>query len=218
MNYFLRALRDASKSWPLLVAAFLCSAGVAGLWGANIAALFPVIEVTLNGESLQTWNEKRIADAQIKLENNGREIQQLRDRLAGGGTSEAEQQSIQNKINTLTLEDKGDKALLASARALQPWIKNYLPNDPFETVLVVVVLIVVSTFLKHCLLLTSTMLVSFVAMGISRDLRVRIFNKALELDRSTVHEPRFCWLYGSGNAHSRNAFKRDYNYFWWGNY
>ena len=184
MNYFLRALRDASKSWPLLVAAFLCSAGVAGLWGANIAALFPVIEVTLNGESLQTWNEKRIADAQIKLENHSREIQQLRDRLAGGGTSEAEQQSIQNKINTLTLEDKGDKALLASARALQPWIKNYLPNDPFKTVLVVVVLIVISTFLKHCLLLTSTMLVSFDAMGISRDLRVILFNKALELDRT----------------------------------
>ena len=53
MKYFLRALRDASKSWPLLLAAFLCSAGVAGLWGANIAALFPIIEVTLNGESLQ---------------------------------------------------------------------------------------------------------------------------------------------------------------------
>ena len=67
MTYFLRALRDASKSWPLLLAAFLCSAGVAGLWGANIAALFPVIEVTLNGESLQNWNEKRIADAELKI-------------------------------------------------------------------------------------------------------------------------------------------------------
>ena len=41
MQYFLRALRDAAKSWPLLVAAFLCSAGVASLWGANIAALSP---------------------------------------------------------------------------------------------------------------------------------------------------------------------------------
>ena len=59
MKYFLRALRDASKSWPLLLAAFLCSAGVAGLWGANIAALFPIIEVTLNGESLQDWNQER---------------------------------------------------------------------------------------------------------------------------------------------------------------
>ena len=55
MHYFLRALREAARSWPLLAAAMLCSAGVAALWGANIAALFPIIEVTLKGESLQSW-------------------------------------------------------------------------------------------------------------------------------------------------------------------
>ena len=184
MTYFLRALRDASKSWPLLLAAFLCSAGVAGLWGANIAALFPVIEVTLNGESLQNWNEKRIADAESKIVSHEQEIQRLRDRLASGGRAETEQQNIQNKIDTLLLQDKGDQSILTSAQFLQPWLESYIPRDPFQTVLLVVVLIVISTFLKHCLLLTSTMLVSFVAMGISRDLRVKIFNKALELDRT----------------------------------
>ena len=184
MTYFLRALRDASKSWPLLLAAFLCSAGVAGLWGANIAALFPVIEVTLNGESLQNWNKKRIADAESKIMSHEQEIHRLRDRLAGGGRAEAEQQNVQNKIDTLLLQDKGDQAILTSAQFLQPWLENYIPRDPFQTVLLVVVLIVISTFLKHCLLLTGTMLVSFVAMGISKDLRVKIFNKALELDRT----------------------------------
>ena len=184
MTYFLRALRDASKSWPLLLAAFLCSAGVAGLWGANIAALFPVIEVTLNGESLQNWNKKRIADAESKIMSHEQEIRRLRDHLAGGGRAEAEQQNVQNKIDTLLLQDKGDQAILTSAQFLQPWLESYIPRDPFQTVLLVVVLIVISTFLKHCLLLTGTMLVSFVAMGISKDLRVKIFNKALELDRT----------------------------------
>ena len=67
MNYFLRALREAARSWPLLAAALLCSAGVAALWGANIAALFPVIEVTLNGESLQSWNDRRLSDAEHRI-------------------------------------------------------------------------------------------------------------------------------------------------------
>ena len=71
MKYFLRALSDASKSWPLLLGAFLCSAGVAGLWGANIAALFPIIEVTLNGESLQDWNQQRIERARTSLADHG---------------------------------------------------------------------------------------------------------------------------------------------------
>ena len=147
MTYFLRALRDASKSWPLLLAAFLCSAGVAGLWGANIAALFPVIEVTLNGESLQNWNEKRIADAELKIVSHEQEIHRLRDRLAGGG-AEVEKHNIQNKIDTLLLQDKSDQAILTSAQFLQPWLESYIPRDPFQTVLLVVVLIVISTFLK----------------------------------------------------------------------
>lgn len=184
MKYFLRALRDASKSWPLLLSAFLCSAGVAGLWGANIAALFPIIEVTLNGKSLQDWNKTRIETAESNLANHEQEIDQLREQLAGGGRTQAEKNTLQNRIDTLTLEDKGQGAILSSAQAIQPWLEKYIPRDPFQTVLLVVVLIVVSTFLKHCLLLTSTMLVSFVAMAISRDLRVKIFNKALELDRT----------------------------------
>ena len=136
MKYFLRALRDASKSWPLLLAAFLCSAGVAGLWGANIAALFPIIEVTLNGESLQDWNQERIETAESKLANHKQEIDQLRTRLAGGGRTEAEQQTIQREIDTLTLEDKGQgsnplfsSSTPAMARKLYP--KRSFPDRSF---------------------------------------------------------------------------------------
>ena len=81
MKYFLRALRDAVKSWPFLLAAFFCSAGVAGLWGANIAALFPIIEVTLNGESLQSWNGRRITDAQQRIDASGEEAAALDAKL-----------------------------------------------------------------------------------------------------------------------------------------
>ena len=36
--------------------------------GANIAALFPIIEVTLNGDSLQGWNARRIEQARERIE------------------------------------------------------------------------------------------------------------------------------------------------------
>ena len=82
MDYFLRALRDAAKSWPLLLASFLCSAGVASLWGANIAALFPIIEVTLNGDSLQSWNGRRIEDARKRIEINKTQEKVINDQFA----------------------------------------------------------------------------------------------------------------------------------------
>ncbi|MFM7250293.1 MAG: ABC transporter ATP-binding protein, partial [Planctomycetaceae bacterium] len=154
MHYFLRAIRDAIKSWPLLLAAFLCSAGVASLWGANIAALFPIIEVTLNGESLQDWNTRRIDQARERIAAADREEESLRGRLASG-TGDAK--AAQHALDTLTLSRRADEAVLSASQQLGPWLDRFLPTDPFTTVLWVVGFVVASTFLKHVLLLTSTM-------------------------------------------------------------
>ena len=184
MHYFLRALREAAKSWPLLVAAFCCSAGVAALWGANIAALFPIIEVTLNGDSLQTWNDRRIKGAEERIEAAGKELKSLADALASGELAADATVAARNRVDTLQLANRGDDAMLYSSRKLDPWLKNYLPNDPFTTVLWVVAFVVASTFIKHGFLMANTMLVSWVAMNISRNIRLKVFDKALELDRA----------------------------------
>ncbi len=183
MHYFLRALRDAAKSWPLLLAAFLCSAGVAALWGANIAALFPIIEVTLNGESLQTWNGRRITETDAKIETFRKEIGTLQAALDGKDLPASEATTARKRIDTLELESTREQAVLYAAKKLDPWLQ-YLPRDAFETVLVVVAFVVVSTFLKHIFLMASTLLVSWVAMNISRNLRLQVFDKVLQLDRA----------------------------------
>ncbi len=184
MNHFLRALRDAVKSWPFLLAAFFCSACVAGLWGANIAALFPVIEVTLNGESLQSWNGRRLVDAQNRIDAGDREASDLKASLAVNTIADAAATKARSRIDTLALNRRGDEAVVYSARNLAPWLDRFLPKDPFQTVLMVVTLIVFSTFLKHVFMLAGTLMVGWVAMNISRDLRLRVFDKAIELDRA----------------------------------
>ncbi|MFM8497130.1 MAG: ATP-binding cassette domain-containing protein [Planctomycetia bacterium] len=184
MHYFLRALRDAAKQWPLLVAAFLCSAGVASLWGANIAALFPIIEVTLNGDSLQSWNERRLTDAKARIEAAAKERADLEARLAAGEMAGADAARARTRLDTLSLAVRGDEAVMYSSEKLGPWLDRLLPTDPFTTVLWVVAFVVASTFVKHAFLLTSTLIVTWVAMNISRDLRLRVFDKALSLDRA----------------------------------
>lgn len=184
MHYFLRALRDAAKRWPLLLASFLCSAGVASLWGANIAALFPIIEVTLNGDSLQSWNARRLTDAQTRVEAGRKEQADLETKLASGEMPAAEAARARTQIDKLTLAIRGDEAVVYSSEKLGPWLDRLLPTDPFTTVLWVVAFVVASTFIKHAFLLTSTLIVTWVAMNISRDLRLRVFDKALSLDRA----------------------------------
>ena len=184
MNLFIRAIRDAVKSWPFLAAAFLCSAGVAALWGANIAALFPVIEVTLNGESLQSWNAARIERSEQALAGFARERTGIEAAFATGTLTPVEVSRLRTRLDQIAIEGPREQAVVAAGRGLAPWLDRFLPTDAVAPVLVVVTLIVVSTFLKHVLLLTSTMLVSWVAMNISRDLRLRVFDKAIELDRA----------------------------------
>jgi ATP-binding cassette subfamily B protein/subfamily B ATP-binding cassette protein MsbA len=184
MNHFLRALRDAVKSWPFLLAAFCCSACVAGLWGANIAALFPVIEVTLNGESLQSWNGRRLVDAQSRIDAGDQESSDLKASLAANTIADTAATKARSRIDTLALNRRGDEAVVYSAKNLAPWLDRFLPKDPFQTVLLVVTLIVFSTFLTHIFMLAGTMMVGWVAMNISRDLRLRVFDKAIELDRA----------------------------------
>ncbi len=41
--------------------------GGARLWTLNIGALFPIIQTTLNGQSLQSWNQQRIDRATSEL-------------------------------------------------------------------------------------------------------------------------------------------------------
>jgi ATP-binding cassette subfamily B protein/subfamily B ATP-binding cassette protein MsbA len=184
MHYFLRALREAAKSWPLLVAAMACSAGVAVLWGANIAALFPIIEVTLRGDSLQSWNDSRVEAAERRLETGRAESAVLEARLTDSGLDPDTAARARRRVQALAAGAEADRAVIAGGRRLAPWLERFVPRDAFRTVLLMVALVVVSTFLKHALLLTSTMLVSWVAMNISRTIRIKIFDKALSLDRA----------------------------------
>jgi ATP-binding cassette, subfamily B, bacterial MsbA len=184
MHYFLRALREAAKNWPLLAAAMLCSAAVAALWSANIAALHPIIEVTLKGESLQSWNQREVAAARERIEGADAERTAVHARLAGAAVAGAELATDRNRLALLEQKQAADGRVVAWGEWLGPWLDRLLPIDPFKTVLVVVAFVVVSTVLKHVLLLTGTMLVSWVAMDISRTIRSKVFDKALELDRA----------------------------------
>jgi subfamily B ATP-binding cassette protein MsbA len=184
MHYFLRALREAAKSWPLLAAAMLCSAGVAGLWGANIMALHPIIEVTLKGESLQEWNRREIAAARARLDSVAEERQALVARIDSHELEAPELAKARNRLAALDAQRHSDERAVRWGAWRGPWLDRLLPIDPFQTVLVVVGFVVVSTILKHVLLLTGTMLVSWVAMDITRTIRSKVFDKALELDRA----------------------------------
>src|SRR3954447_1049553 len=82
MKYFARALKQAWRHWPALLIGIFCSVAVAALWGANIAAIFPIIETTLHGDSLQSWNQKRLDTAKKSLTAHQAQVVEFEKKLA----------------------------------------------------------------------------------------------------------------------------------------
>lgn len=178
MKNFGRALADAFRFWPLLLVATLCAVGNGALWGLNIGALFPVIEVTIAGESLHDWIDGEISDSQARIDAIESELAAIDAGQIVVADPEIRTEILETK---LTAENAG----LESSQAMRPYIKNYLPADPFRTVLYVMAGVMACTLIKHVFQFANTALVALVAARITRRIQQRIFAKALVLDQAS---------------------------------
>ena len=182
MKNFARALRESLCYWKSLGLATLCSLFMAALWGGNIGALFPVIQVTLGEESLQHWVATKIADSEREISELSAEITVLKQTLALAGPGEREK--LLAHVGQLESERANQETSLRSSRRMQPLIERLLPEDPFMTVVVVIAVLMISTVIKHVFMLLNTMLIASVSTHMARKTRLRIFERAMNMDRA----------------------------------
>jgi subfamily B ATP-binding cassette protein MsbA len=180
MKSFLRAAKDALRYWPLLVVSFLCSAGVASMWGANIAALSPLIDVTIHGTSFPKWNLIEHDRMLVELANHEKGLEQIDAKLTEPGANVDE---LTKEANKLRGQIGFVKKAIESNEWMQPLLDRYAPSTPFSTVIWIVVMLLVSNLLKQVLLMANTSVIGYVSTSIARDLRTRLFDKALRFDR-----------------------------------
>ncbi len=179
MKNFYRALREAWRYWLPLVAGIMCSIAMAALWGGNIVVLFPAIETMVQGDNLQTWNEKRIAATR----ENVRNLEAEHDAIVLPPNTDDSHNNLRTKKDLLNAKLQAERIGLVSRESLQPWLQKWLPATPFHTVLLVLALLVAGTILKQIFGMANAVLVSYVSQNIAREIRMRVFDKALTLDR-----------------------------------
>ncbi|XZE19803.1 ABC transporter ATP-binding protein [Pirellulaceae bacterium SH449] len=182
MKNFCRALRESLNFLPTIVAATLCSIGIAVLWGSNIGALYPVIEMTLHGESIQRWLEKSV-------EHHDEQVQEVDNKLAAinddGSLLHPADSPLRKSLDRQRKQSQAASELRSWALS---WAKRIFPTDPFQTICFIMGILVVSTLVKHLLMLASDMLLGYASSSMVRNLRQRLFHKALELDRLSYHK------------------------------
>ena len=83
---------------------------------------------------------------------------------------------------------RAEEKELARVRWLQPIIHATMPTDSFQTLLVIVAFLALSTMFKSIFSIANVVLVSRLAQSAALDLRTRFFQRTLQLDLASAHE------------------------------
>ena len=177
MSNFLRVVRYSLRYRFTFVGAVVCALAVGVLWGGNIGAVFPFVEVVFRGQSLQEWVDTEI----VKAEDNLGEID---EQLSALNHHPAHDPS---KLRSLESRREAEAAALAGLQRAQPYIHRYLPQQPFATLLIVVAALFVGTLVKDLFLASSTVLTERMAQAGTTQLRKRLFHQTLRIDLQRFH-------------------------------
>ncbi|MFN9753641.1 MAG: ABC transporter ATP-binding protein [Planctomycetota bacterium] len=186
MKNLVRALRQAlTYRWSIL-GSLLCSIGVAICWGANLGGVYPFVEVVLHGKTLTEWAEQQIAESAGEVQKLDGIIAQLKADAAAGGelrNREAERQVQLDRI--------------ASTEKLLPFLKEYTPKDAFQTLTLIIVLLLVATLFRGLFLMGNMILVARVGQRTILDLQNQVFQNVMSME---MHE---LGVHGTGDLVNR---------------
>lgn len=163
MKNLRRALKMALKYRWSLVGSIVCSFMVAVFWGANLGAVYPFIEVVLHNKSLHEWVDENIETTAASIE----QVESEGDHAAPG------------QLEAL-------KRKLANFEKAEPWIKTYAPDDPFDTLKLIVMFMLVGTFARCVFLAGNMYLVSRIGNRTILDLQNGVFNNVLNMEMQEI--------------------------------
>ena len=149
--------------WSILFT-ILTAIGVGVLWGANLSAVYPFMEITFKGQSMQGWIDTTIEKSEAR-------IQELEKEKAADPESRVIAQNL-----------SAERTTLGWYEWLRPWIYRWLPAGPLATIALLLAALLATTVLKLAFLIMNTLLVSRITNRTIYEIRNQLFDKCLQLD------------------------------------
>ena len=151
------------------------------LWGINIGAVYPFVEVVFRGQSLHAWVDGEMENSSqrvIELEADLRSLQKQQE-------SQPEDAKIASSISALQTRLTAERAAQIRFQKVAPWIQRYAPEDPFQTLVWIVVALVIGTVLKNIAVSVNSILVARLSHLTVFGLRNQLYRQTLNSDLST---------------------------------
>ncbi len=194
MKNFLRALRYVVPYRRRLIASIVCALLAAILWGMNFTAVYPFLKLLSTERSLQSWIDDTIA---------------AQEKIVDTLSKEADTVSAdEDKAHALPEGKRKDKAIrdaaaasyrsesrLESARkslyyyqVLRKYIYLLCPTGCFQTLVMLILIVVAGTAIKGFFEFCQETLVGSVVNLSLFDLRNRFYRNVIHLDVDQFHE------------------------------
>ena len=186
MNNFYRAFRLTFRHRFLLALSLICATVVAILWGANIGGAYPIVEVIFQGQSLQQWvnseidrSDKEVAEMQAKIDKINQEAEAL---------PADQKNTLLAQIGPIESRQRAEQSTADKRRWLKPYIDDYLPNDPFQTLVVIMMILLAGTILKDVFMVLDSILVDRLTGLAMLEMRKTFYRRTLRLDLADFGE------------------------------
>ncbi len=188
MKNFLRTVRIALHYRMTIGLIVFCSLMVALFWGANISTIYPVVDVVFRNKTIAQWAEDSADQLANKISRLDKEIATLEQ---GRKTLSAGQQHRRKRdIGALRQDLESAEKRHAWALWAVPLARQYLPNDPFRTLVALVAAILIGTTLKLVFLMTNLILVERLGQLTTFELRKQFYRQTLSMDLGAFGEDR----------------------------
>ena len=168
--------RIGNYAWPYrrrVVLSVLCALFVSLFWSLNLSITFPIVRVLFEGDDLHANVDREIAELKT-------EIQGYQSVLAGLAESEISQRArYQRRLNDAS-------QILLTKQWLKDLVLPWVPGDKFQTVMLILGLVVFASLLKGMFVYLQENLVGGLVNAASNDIRTDVFSSAIQLDTQSL--------------------------------
>ncbi len=175
MRNFFRAVKIGLRYRITCIGIVLCSLLVALFWSANIGTIYPLVEVVFQGKSVPQYLTESISELEAELVEKQELLQ---------ATPDNQSRSF------ITTQISGLQKEMGIHQRLLPYARQYLPDNAFDTLVIVVGLMIGGTILKDLILMSNIILTQRFTQLAVFNLRKDFYRRTLKMSVRSFHDDR----------------------------
>lgn len=186
MHQFRRALRMAANYPGTIAACWVTAILVAVLWAANLAAVMPIVDAVMRGDSVPGWLQRDVDTRTAAIAAAEEQRWRAARRMAISGPETCER--LIQEIRVLRAQEEHLAAENERWAWLIPIAKRWLPETPFGTLGAVCAFVLAGTIVKNLFRVLNLVSIARLGNAIAFDIRRDYFKHLLRLDLSEFND------------------------------